>query len=107
MLVFGAASTFSSEAPTLCSPQKTLCYVLKIKPSCPQQRCVNTPPLIRFHCLCSSRNPLKFTLQGVSNIQLYPDAGEAIGILNIKRGIVSALMVPDMEDQQGRRTVSV
>lgn len=24
MLVFGAASTFSSEAPTLCSPQKTL-----------------------------------------------------------------------------------
>uniref|UniRef100_A0A3B4FGW7 Apolipoprotein Ba n=1 Tax=Pundamilia nyererei TaxID=303518 RepID=A0A3B4FGW7_9CICH len=53
------------------------------------------------------RNPLKFTLQGVSNIQLYPDADEAIGILNIKRGIVSALMVPDTEDQQGGRTSTV
>lgn len=65
------------------------------------------PENIRFHCLCSSRNPLKFTLQGVSNIQLYPEADEAIGILNIKRGIVSALMVPDVEEQQGSRTVSI
>ncbi|KAM3871405.1 apolipoprotein B-100 [Diretmus argenteus] len=46
------------------------------------------------------RNPLKFTVKQVTNVQLYPEPDEPVNILNIKRGIVSALMVPVMEDEQ-------
>ncbi|XP_027134523.1 apolipoprotein B-100 isoform X2 [Larimichthys crocea] len=45
------------------------------------------------------KNPLKFTMEEVTNVQLFPETDEPVNILNIKRGIVSALMVPFMEDK--------
>ncbi|XP_078796799.1 apolipoprotein B-100 isoform X3 [Oryzias latipes] len=38
------------------------------------------------------RSPLKITMEGPGHVQLYPDSDEPVDILNIKRGIVSALM---------------
>ncbi|XP_045919657.1 apolipoprotein B-100 [Micropterus dolomieu] len=46
------------------------------------------------------KNPLKFTVDEVTSIQLYPETDEPANILNIKRGIVSALMVPVLEDER-------
>ncbi|XP_056282270.1 apolipoprotein B-100 isoform X4 [Pseudoliparis swirei] len=46
------------------------------------------------------KNPLKFTVEKVTSVHLYPETEEPVHILNIKRGIVSALMVPVMEDER-------
>lgn len=54
----------------------------------------------------STRNPLKFTVDEVTNVQLYPEADEPVNILNIKRGIISALMVPLVEEAQSSLMVS-
>uniref|UniRef100_A0AAY4BB94 Apolipoprotein Bb, tandem duplicate 2 n=1 Tax=Denticeps clupeoides TaxID=299321 RepID=A0AAY4BB94_9TELE len=45
------------------------------------------------------KNPLKFTVEGDRNIKLFPENGELINILNIKRGIISALAVPVKEEK--------
>uniref|UniRef100_A0A8C2XEB4 Apolipoprotein B n=1 Tax=Cyclopterus lumpus TaxID=8103 RepID=A0A8C2XEB4_CYCLU len=45
------------------------------------------------------RNRLKFTVEKVTSVHLYPETEEPVHILNIKRGIISALMVPVMEDE--------
>ncbi|KAF3844294.1 hypothetical protein F7725_007457 [Dissostichus mawsoni] len=45
------------------------------------------------------QNPLKFTVEEITVVQLYPETDEPVNILNIKRGIVSALMVPVIEDE--------
>lgn len=50
------------------------------------------------------RTALKFTVDDNSDIQLFPETDEAVKILNIKRGIISALMVP-MKDE--KRSLSV
>lgn len=42
-----------------------------------------------------------------TRVQVYPEADEAVNILNIKRGIVSAFMVPIMEEDQSRLVVSL
>ncbi|KAM9777528.1 apolipoprotein B-100 [Neosynchiropus ocellatus] len=47
-----------------------------------------------------AKNPLKFSAEEPTNIQLYPAPEETINILNIKRGIVSSLMVPALEQDQ-------
>lgn len=41
-----------------------------------------------------------FTVNKITDVQLYPKADELINILNVKRGIISALVVPMIEDQQ-------
>uniref|UniRef100_A0A8D0D7V1 Apolipoprotein B n=1 Tax=Sander lucioperca TaxID=283035 RepID=A0A8D0D7V1_SANLU len=46
------------------------------------------------------RNLLRFTVEGGTSVQLFPKTDEPVNILNIKRGIVSALNVPVMEDEQ-------
>ncbi|XP_056151440.1 apolipoprotein B-100 [Lampris incognitus] len=48
------------------------------------------------------RKPLRFTVEQVTTVQLYPDPHEPVNILNIKRGIVSALMAPVIEEDQHR-----
>lgn len=50
--------------------------------------------------LSSSRNPLKFTVEDIINVHLFPKPDEPVNILNIKRGIISALMVPVMDNDQ-------
>ncbi|XP_053192306.1 apolipoprotein B-100 [Scomber japonicus] len=44
------------------------------------------------------KNSLRFSVEQIANIQLYPDEDEPVNILNIKRGIISALMVPIIEE---------
>ncbi|XP_037341646.2 apolipoprotein B-100 [Pungitius pungitius] len=46
------------------------------------------------------RNSLKFTVEGVTRVYLYPETDEPDPILNIKRGILSALIVPVMGDEE-------
>lgn len=54
----------------------------------------------------SCRNPLKFTVEDATSVQLYPETDEPVNILNIKRGIVSALVAPVMEEGQSSFMVS-
>ncbi|XP_054909551.1 apolipoprotein B-100 [Poeciliopsis prolifica] len=44
------------------------------------------------------RSPLKVSVHSNGRVELYPKADESINILNIKRGIISAFLVPVMED---------
>ena len=41
------------------------------------------------------------------SVRLYPETGEPVNILNIKRGIISAVLVPVMEDSQNSLMVSI
>lgn len=52
------------------------------------------------------RHPLKFTVEGDDEIKLFPEEGELINILNIKRGIISALAVPVLEEDRNKEMVS-
>lgn len=46
-------------------------------------------------------------MEDVTTVQLYPETDEPVNIVNIKRGIVSALVVPVMEDEQNSLMVGV
>uniref|UniRef100_UPI0037E87793 apolipoprotein Bb, tandem duplicate 1 n=1 Tax=Semicossyphus pulcher TaxID=241346 RepID=UPI0037E87793 len=48
------------------------------------------------------RYPLKVVVEGVYNLKLYPEEGETTTILNIKRGIISALAVPLVEEDKNK-----
>lgn len=52
------------------------------------------------------RNALKITVEGEADVKLYPEGDEPVNILNIKRGIVSALMVPMVEEEMTKNMVS-
>lgn len=53
-----------------------------------------------------NRNPLKITVEGEGDVKLYPEGDEPVNILNIKRGIVSALIVPMVEEEMTKNLVS-
>lgn len=53
------------------------------------------------------RNPLKFTVDGQNRVKLYPEDDEPINILNVKRGVVSTLMVPVMEEDKNDDMVNI
>ncbi|KAJ3613847.1 hypothetical protein NHX12_020092 [Muraenolepis orangiensis] len=42
-----------------------------------------------------AKNPLKFTVEQVLKVDLFPEADEPVNILNVKRGIISALLAPN------------
>lgn len=42
----------------------------------------------------AGRNELKFSIQDGTKVKLYPEKDEALNVLNLKRGIISALLVP-------------
>ncbi|XP_051941596.1 apolipoprotein B-100 isoform X2 [Hippocampus zosterae] len=46
------------------------------------------------------RNPLKFSVQQISSVQLYPEPNEPVYIVNVKRGIISALIVPATDEEE-------
>ncbi|XP_054474008.1 apolipoprotein Bb, tandem duplicate 1 [Anoplopoma fimbria] len=46
--------------------------------------------------------PLKVVVEGVYDVELYPEDGETTTILNIKRGIISALAVPLVEEDKNK-----
>uniref|UniRef100_A0A4W4F378 Vitellogenin domain-containing protein n=1 Tax=Electrophorus electricus TaxID=8005 RepID=A0A4W4F378_ELEEL len=53
------------------------------------------------------KNPLKVTVEGDDDIKLFPEDNELINILNIKRGIISALAVPVLEEEMNKRMPTI
>lgn len=51
------------------------------------------------------RNTLKVIVEGETGVKLFPEQDEPTNILNIKRGIVSALMVPVLEEGKNNNMV--
>lgn len=51
------------------------------------------------------RHPLKVVVEGMYDVKLYPEDGETTTILNIKRGIISALAVPLLEEDKNKNMV--
>ncbi len=58
----------------------------------------------KYHTF-SFRYPLKVVVEGVYDVKLYPEDGETTTILNIKRGIISALAVPLLEEDKNKNMV--
>lgn len=58
-----------------------------------------------FTSLSLLRHPLKVVVEGVYDLKLYPEEDESMTILNIKRGIVSALAVPLLEEENNKKMV--
>ncbi|KAE8286765.1 Apolipoprotein B-100 [Larimichthys crocea] len=54
-----------------------------------------------------AKYPLKIVVEGQTDVKLYPEEDEPVNILNIKRGIVSALIVPVMEEERNKKMASV
>uniref|UniRef100_A0AAY4CBI6 Vitellogenin domain-containing protein n=1 Tax=Denticeps clupeoides TaxID=299321 RepID=A0AAY4CBI6_9TELE len=57
--------------------------------------------LLKTQLLCN-RNILKVIVDGENEVKLYPEKNEPTNILNIKRGIISALLVPNLEGNNKR-----
>ncbi|XP_023122791.2 apolipoprotein B-100-like [Amphiprion ocellaris] len=53
------------------------------------------------------KNTLKITVEGQTDVKLFPEDDEPVNILNIKRGIVSALLVPVMEEEKNKEMPTV
>lgn len=51
------------------------------------------------------RYPLKVVVDGMYDVKLYPEEGETTTTLNIKRGIISALAVPLLEEDMNKEMV--
>ncbi len=52
-----------------------------------------------------SRNPLNFVVEQVTSVSIYPEKDEPENILNIKRGIISALLMPVLEEEHNEKMV--
>ncbi|CAN9507872.1 unnamed protein product [Ophioblennius macclurei] len=48
------------------------------------------------------KHPLKVVVEDVNDVKLYPEEGETINTLNFKRGIISALAVPHVEEDKNK-----
>ncbi|XP_040919863.1 apolipoprotein B-100-like [Toxotes jaculatrix] len=53
------------------------------------------------------RYPLKVVVEGVYDVKLYPEEGETTTILNFKRGIISALAVPLVEEDKNKNMPTI
>ncbi|XP_068793169.1 apolipoprotein B-100 [Struthio camelus] len=53
-----------------------------------------------------SRHELKFSVQEGTKVKLYPEKDEPLNVLNLKRGIISALLVPT-ETVENVKTISM
>ncbi|TRY59658.1 hypothetical protein DNTS_027400 [Danionella cerebrum] len=53
------------------------------------------------------KNPLNFVVDQVTSVSLYPEKDEPENILNIKRGIISALLVPVLEEKHNERMSTI
>jgi len=54
-----------------------------------------------------AKHTLKITIEGQTDVKLFPEEDEPINILNIKRGIVSALLVPVLEEERNKEMATV
>ncbi|TDH00514.1 hypothetical protein EPR50_G00189250 [Perca flavescens] len=53
------------------------------------------------------RYPLKVVVDGVYDVKLYPEDSETTTIMNIKRGIISALAVPLLEEDKNKNMPTI
>ncbi|KAI4872235.1 hypothetical protein NFI96_010377 [Prochilodus magdalenae] len=53
------------------------------------------------------KNPLKFMVQQVTDVSIYPEKDEPENIVNIKRGIISALLVPVLEEEHNKKMTTI
>ncbi|XP_009699765.1 PREDICTED: apolipoprotein B-100-like, partial [Cariama cristata] len=53
-----------------------------------------------------SKHELKFSIQNGTKVKLYPEKDEPLNVLNLKRGIISALLVPT-ETTENVKTISM
>ncbi|KAI5610950.1 apolipoprotein Bb, tandem duplicate 1 isoform X1 [Silurus asotus] len=53
------------------------------------------------------KNPLKVIVEGDNDIKLFPEDDELINILNIKRGIISALAVPVLKEEKNKKMPTI
>ncbi|KAF6723984.1 Apolipoprotein B-100 [Oryzias melastigma] len=54
-----------------------------------------------------AKNPLRVAVERQTEVKLYPEDDEPVNILNVKRGIVSALMVPEMTEENNQNVPTV
>ncbi|XP_061561136.1 apolipoprotein B-100-like [Phycodurus eques] len=54
-----------------------------------------------------AKNPLKVTVERHTDVKLFPEEDEPVNILNIKRGILSSLLVPVMEEERNNKMPTV
>lgn len=54
-----------------------------------------------------ARNILKVAVEGHTDVKLFPEEGEPVNILNIKRGIISTLMVPEINKEETKEMVQI
>ncbi|XP_050990114.1 apolipoprotein B-100 [Labeo rohita] len=57
--------------------------------------------------LAMEKNPLNFVVEQVTSVSIYPEKDEPENILNIKRGIISALLVPVLEEEHNERMSTI
>ncbi|CAN9502027.1 unnamed protein product [Ophioblennius macclurei] len=88
--------------------QTTDCSLSEVSDMDPQgqpvYRLVPTSNVLR---VAMEKNPLYFAVEELTGVELYPEPDEPVNILNIKRGIISALLVPIFEDNQKTLTSTV
>ncbi|XP_030645296.1 apolipoprotein B-100 [Chanos chanos] len=53
------------------------------------------------------KNPLNFFVEDVTTVSIFPEKDEPENILNVKRGIISALLVPVMEEHDNRKMSTI
>ncbi|XP_069371734.1 apolipoprotein B-100-like [Paralichthys olivaceus] len=53
------------------------------------------------------RYPLKVVVEGVYDVNIYPEDGETTTILNVKRGIISALAVPLVDEDKNKNMPTI
>uniref|UniRef100_A0A3P9NLC9 Vitellogenin domain-containing protein n=1 Tax=Poecilia reticulata TaxID=8081 RepID=A0A3P9NLC9_POERE len=54
-----------------------------------------------------AKNILKVAVEGHIDVKLFPEEGEPVNILNIKRGIISTLMVPEINKEETKEMPTV
>ncbi|XP_056150905.1 apolipoprotein B-100-like [Lampris incognitus] len=54
-----------------------------------------------------AKYPLKVMVEGVYDVKLYPEEGETTTILNFKKGIISALAVPLLEEDKNKNMPTI
>lgn len=57
--------------------------------------------------IAMEKNVLKVKVERETDPELFPEEDEPISILNIKRGIVSALLVPVMDEEKNKNMVTI
>ncbi|XP_035802604.2 apolipoprotein B-100-like [Amphiprion ocellaris] len=98
------------EVPRTCSfiIRTTGCQLSEVLDSDPEGKPVFSPsPSSDAFAAEMERYPLKVVVEGVYNVKLYTEDGETTTALNIKRGIVSALAVPLVEEDKNKNMPTI